>query len=267
MAGQCLSFSKMFIFLLTAIIVLILADQASAWGVATHMELAQTVLGDLAGIGSGLATLILAHRRDFVCGNVLADFVIGKKLSRRRRHSHHWPAAERLLGQAKDDRALAFTYGFMTHLAADTVAHNHYIPQLIRESESTTIMGHLYWELRLDLLTTAKHRAMTGRLLRTEYPWLGQIHAEQIYPQLKWFGLNRSVFTKVNRFVTGPRVSKAIERCQDFSRWQLSEEHCCNYREQARQRMVELILEGPDSKITRTDPNGYAALKRVKSKH
>jgi hypothetical protein len=254
----------MFIFLAAIMVVLFLADQAGAWGVATHVELTRMVLGDLAGLGSGLAGLILAHRREFISGNIMADVIMGKKFSRRRRHSHHWPAAKRLLDRAEDDRGRAFAYGFMTHLAADTVAHNHYIPELIRSTGSTVAMGHLYWEMRLDQLVRPEYRMLTVQLLRVRDARLKPLFAEHVYPQLMWFGLNQSVFTRVHRFANWQGFAKAVGICQDLSRWQLASDAFADYRDQARDRMIDLVRNGSDSKVTREDPNGHAALRLLK---
>ena len=79
--------------------------------------------------------------------------IIGKKLSSRRKKCHDWTAGWRLLENSHDDRTKAFAHGFLCHLAADTVAHNYFIPEQIVRTGSTITLGHLYWELMADQLT------------------------------------------------------------------------------------------------------------------
>jgi len=256
----------MFVFLLTSILILLLADRAGAWGLTTHMELTQAVLGDLVGIGSGMAGLILAYKRDFIYGNIIADIIVGKKLSKRRRRSHHWGAGRRLLETAKDNQRRVFAYGFLTHLAADTVAHNRYIPKIIETTGSTLTFGHLYWELRADQLAQPDHKRVTKQLLKLKH--LGHQHslARRIYPPVKWFGFNRTVFTRLNRLTNGNGFSVALDMCEDLSRWQLSPQIVGEFKDQARERMLDLICDGPDSAVTGEDPNGYLALQTVKAR-
>ena len=251
-------------FLFALLILLAVSTQAHAWGLATHVELAETVLHELALLGSGVATLLLTHRRDFLRGNVLADVIVGKRLSRRRRSSHHWAAAHRLLTYAEDDRGKAFAYGFLTHLAADTVAHNHYVPALIQQTGSTVTLGHLYWELRADQLTAAEHRRTFRQLIKSRHNGHEQMLADHVYPELKWFALNRSVFARLNRLTSNRRFTRAFAICEDLSRWDLSRGMIDTHKAQACQRMLELLKLGRRSALTTEDPNGYVALNRLR---
>jgi len=256
----------MLILLLCGLVVLLLSDPAMGWGLATHVELAHSALGELATVGTCAAGLILAYRRDFLCGNILADVIVGKKLSRRRRLAHHWPAGQRLLKNAAHDSSRAFAYGFLAHLAADTVAHNSLIPELIQRTGSTITLGHVYWELRADQLIDPDHRITIKHILNSKHHTHEQMMTDHVYPDLKWFGLNRSVFTRVGRLTHGPSFTKAVGFCEDLSRWQLSEELIQRHRDRALQRMLEAIATDGTGSLTRIDPNGHAAFRTLKAR-
>ena len=117
---------------------------------------APAIIGGIIGVEAvtnyqGLATVILnaVTNKDlpvlqysvmviaaiYMVATLLADVIIGKKWSRRRKKCHDWAAGWRLLENSHDDRTTAFAHGFITHLAADTVAHNHFIPEQIVRTE------------------------------------------------------------------------------------------------------------------------------------
>jgi hypothetical protein len=79
-----------------------------------------------------------------------ADFFIGKGQKNRKGHSHNWDTGFRLLREAGDERDAAYAYGFFSHLAADVVAHNYFVPDLIHRVSNWKRIGHLYSEAIAD---------------------------------------------------------------------------------------------------------------------
>ncbi|MGB2985741.1 MAG: zinc dependent phospholipase C family protein, partial [Phycisphaerae bacterium] len=124
------------------------ANEAFAWGPATHMGLAASALEHLLLVPAAVAAVLARHRIAFFYGNIATDIVFAKRLSRVKQFCHHWSTGFRLLDTAEDDRAKAFAYGYLSHLAADTVAHGKYVPRQIVVSQCSVNFGHFYWELR-----------------------------------------------------------------------------------------------------------------------
>jgi len=73
---------------------------------------------------AGLMEIIRRHRKDFLYGTLMADIIIGKKYMPKDKSSHSWEVAFDLMKSARTDQQRAFVHGYMSHLAADTVAHN-----------------------------------------------------------------------------------------------------------------------------------------------
>src|SRR2546428_465863 len=44
----------------------------------------------------------------------------------------------------------AFGLGYLAHLAADSVAHNFFVPKQLAVTSSTSSLGHSYWESRFE---------------------------------------------------------------------------------------------------------------------
>ena len=122
--------------------------EALAWGPATHVGLAASILEHLELLPGAVAAVLARRKIAYFYGNIAADVVFAKRWSRIKQFCHHWSTAFSLLDAARNDRAQAFAYGYLSHLAADTVAHGKYVPRQIAVSQWPVNFGHFYWELR-----------------------------------------------------------------------------------------------------------------------
>ena len=156
-------------YLAAAVLVLTDADTALAWGPATHIGLASSILDQLSLLPSAVGAVLARHGVSYLYGNIAADVVFAKRWSRIKQFCHHWTIGFELLESAPDDQCKAFAYGYLSHLAADTVAHGKFVPRQISASECTVNFGHLYWELRADGIEEESHWRALDRLLRTEH--------------------------------------------------------------------------------------------------
>jgi len=127
-----------------------LGGEAWAWGPAMHTAIACRILQDGIAILPAIAQIIKSFPREFVYGSLAADFFVGKGSKPREGHSHNWQTGFRLLRKARSDQDAAYAYGFLTHLAADVIAHNYFVPNLIHQVSTWRKMGHLYWEAKAD---------------------------------------------------------------------------------------------------------------------
>jgi hypothetical protein len=75
----------------------------------------------------------------------MADIILGKKYLPDDKSSHSWDVGLKLLDQAKSWPERAFAYGYLSHLAADSVAH-----EALTEEKGN--MGHTWVEMKADSL-------------------------------------------------------------------------------------------------------------------
>ena len=106
-------------------------SRAFAWGPATHVKLASDLLANAGMLPSALALLLTTRRKDYLFGNIAADVVVAKRLSKIKQICHHWATGFAILEDAKTDQGKAFALGYLSHLAADTVAHGKFLPRQI----------------------------------------------------------------------------------------------------------------------------------------
>jgi hypothetical protein len=72
-------------------------------------------------------------------------------------------------GDASEDRETSYALGFLSHLAADVIAHNYFIPNLISAYPGKGKMGHLFWEIRSDYLIGTGYTSIANGVLNMDH--------------------------------------------------------------------------------------------------
>ena len=116
-----------------------------AWGPLTHVYLGSELFSYGPLIPAGIFALMKKYRQDFLYGNLMADSIIGKKYLPEDKSSHCWDVGLKLLRHANREAEKAFVYGYLCHLAADTVAH-----EILTEDMRN--VEHTWIEMKADSL-------------------------------------------------------------------------------------------------------------------
>lgn len=127
---------------------------ALAWGPGVHMVTGNWVLQNLSALPLSVAAYLMQYPGQFLHGCLSADIFIGKGSVAKEGHSHNWSSGFSLLDMAKTPQSLAYAWGYLAHLAADTVAHNVYVPQTLHTAPGAGKMAHVYLEVQADRLLT-----------------------------------------------------------------------------------------------------------------
>ncbi len=173
---------------LAALAILLTPSDAFAWGPVAHLDFALEVLTASAAATPAIHSLIRRFPLDFLHGSLAPDHVIAKNLARDVTHCHSWSVAYRLLMEARDtdEQTEAFMLGYLSHLAADVVAHNFFVPrQVVRHSKAR--VGHLYWEARYDqklLMDRPDIRVVWKDLSAFRFREHGEFLAKRLVPTL-----------------------------------------------------------------------------------
>src|SRR5512143_3317746 len=131
-------------------LLLLLPHNAWAFGPAAHVFLGTNLLDTLSLLPTSIGDLLRAYPQSFLYGSMAADISLAKKYVPAGRHCHFWHVGEEILEAAENDRLRTVAYGYLSHLAADTIAHNFFVPRQLLLTSSTQALGHGYWEHRLD---------------------------------------------------------------------------------------------------------------------
>lgn len=131
--------------------VLLAALLAAAWGPGHHLEFAERVLRRRKELlPTSVAKLIENERAAYLYGNLAADIINFKAYGGAYSHCHRWAIVDDMRALSSSDREESFILGYLSHLAADTIAHNHFVPYHLARYARTKGLGHLYWELNAD---------------------------------------------------------------------------------------------------------------------
>lgn len=239
------------------------AETAYGWGPATHVALGGTLLEQLSLLPAGIAALLLRHRSSYLYGNIAADVVFAKRWSRVRQFCHHWSTGFRVLERAEDDAARAFALGYLSHLAADTVAHGKFVPRQVVVSGHHINMGHLYWELRADGLQRPRVWATLRSVLRENHDRHHRELAPHLRDTLLSYDVNRALFDGINVLALQPGFRWTVARVNAHSRWHLAPDLVRSFEGECVDRMLSVLRDGERSPILRDDPNGTSALMSV----
>ena len=145
--------------------ILVSPGEASAWGPGTHVALSETVLSSLHLLPPALRALLSRFPLHFIYGSVAADISLAKKYVPEGRHCHNWHVGREILDVATTDALRAVGWGYLSHLAADTIAHNVFVPRRLLLTSTTQGLGHAYWEHRMDMHVGDDYMGKARRLV------------------------------------------------------------------------------------------------------
>lgn len=228
---------------------LFVPDNAFAWGPLTHMYLANEVLSFSPLIPAGIYALLRKYKQDFLYGNLMADSIIGKKYLSKEKNPHSWEVGLALLESAETDHQKAFTYGYLSHLAADTVAHDI----LTRDTRN---FSHSFYELKAD--------SLVDRSL-----WFQGAMIEKAVQRRNDYFMEKFLNSFLFSFKTNKRIFKSFyaltflpgERLSDFIDNRLGmvtapdRDMIEGLRDESLDRILDVLQNGKDSPVLDEDPS------------
>ncbi len=250
--------------ILSFVLVLILPHPAFAWGPATHLELGAAVLENTALFTLPVRSLLENFPYDFLYGNISADIVVGKNLVEELKHCHNWKMGFKLLRKAENDPQKAFAYGYLGHLAADTVAHNQFIPEMMIRSFSTNILRHIYWELRFDALADKKTWQMPKKIVNKIHPENDLLLDSIIEDSPLSFKTNKKIFSGIHNFQSFEHWHTMLTLISASSKWSLDSEDKEKYFNASLNAVTGFLKYQQHAECVRKDPTGKHSLNAAK---
>jgi len=179
-----------------AVVQLIFAESALAWGPGVHIVIALNLLDDVSLILPSVTRIITSSPIEYLYGCLAADFFIGKSKMKKASHSHNWDGGFKLLYEANDDPETAYAYGFLSHLAADVAAHNFFVPNLISAYKTGRKRNHLYWEIKADYLVGPGYTKIAKDVLSMDHQGCDDLLNVIAGKRRNGLGAKKLLFTK-----------------------------------------------------------------------
>jgi hypothetical protein len=245
------------------LVVLLLPTDAHAWTPGTHIYLAESVLANLGQLPAAVAELLRAYPFDFLYGNIAADTSIAKKYAPVGRHCHFWHVGQEIHDLAASDALRAFGLGYLAHLAADSVAHNYFVPRQLMVTSSTASFGHSYWETRVELHLGDAYAKAAKDVILVDHSQ-ADAHLDRIIsPTIFSVRTNRRLFRGMVRLAETDSWQRAAQAAREVSRWDLTDEDVERHLALSYDYVVG-VLADTSAEARQLDPSGEAPLASAK---
>ncbi len=249
---------------IVAIAVLCIATPCFAWAPGTHLYFAKEVFHFAALLPPSMRSLLTDFKLDYLYGCMAADITLGKAVVEYIYNCHNFDVGFGLLKHAKNDPQRAFVYGYLSHLAADTVSHNFFVPYQNIYHLSSPRFRHAYWEVRLDQFFTDRAWKDIEDVVRNPR---NHDHDRLLDGALKdtifSFKTNKVLFSSmlaIQRFRKWQQLVKSINQ---RSHMQFDSHHVAEYNRLAVSAIVLLLTHGKDSPVYRVDPTGCKTIEEA----
>ncbi len=244
---------------------LLVPEPLGAWGPATHVALGETLLSSLYLLPPAIRALLERFPIHFLYGSVAADISFAKKYVPEGRHSHSWDVGEEILNSAPTEALRATGYGYLSHLAADTLAHNTFIPRKLLLTRTGQAHGHTYWEHRMDLHVGEEFLGKARRVVMNhDHAEADELFDSVLSRTLFSFSTNRRIFRGMIQVQDNDRWKQVFDRVLKNSRYELPDARVEEYMGRSFDFIVDYLTNPSSSRPRDLDPVGALNLRIAK---
>ena len=249
---------------LTFLIVAIACAQL-AWGPGNHLEFEHRVYRRRRErLPADVAGLIEEHRAAWQYGHIAADIINFKAIGGPYSHCHRWGIVEEMRNLSTSDVERAFVLGYAAHLAADTIAHNHFVPYHLARFARTQGLGHLYWELNADRFVPEERWEVVTRLKAApELARLDELVNRTVPKKALSMTTNKLIFNHVLLVSERRRWRNHVLELHPLSKVDLSRGFLDLFRDAAVERIFLALQPRGLAHLAHVDANGKLAQQRA----
>ncbi len=250
--------------LLSLVFLLLLPQCAYAWGPATHLQLGVEILKNAFVLEKGLQRVLLEFPYAYLYGCIAADIIFAKGLARVNEHSHCWRVGLGILDGASSACQQALAYGYLSHLAADIVAHNYFIPERIIETYRARTLRHLYWEVRFDTCIKAEFWSLATEIASSSELEHDALLEKMVKRTLFSFKTDKKIFNGLLVLNRTTQWQQMLASLSKKSVWKLPASHVDRFLRASLMASFDFLLYHSRGWSFRQDPTGRAALSSAK---
>src|SRR5438045_173588 len=252
------------VLLAALLLVMLTPSVAHAWTPGTHIFLGEAILRSLRLVPSSIGELLAAFPYDFLYGSIAADTSIAKKYAAAGRHCHSWNVGLEIHDAADSEPLKSFAFGYLSHLAADAVAHNYFVPHQLAITSSTAALGHSYWESRFDTHIGERFSRTAKQLILRDHSHSDD-HLDRILsPTIFSTPTNRRIFRGMVYVADTESWQRIFHLVEEKSRWDLTETEVGDYMGRAFDYVVDLLTRMDHAEPFKLDPAGTEPLREAK---
>jgi hypothetical protein len=239
-------------------------SEAYAWTPGTHVFLGEAVLAALPLLPSTIADLLRAFPHDFLYGSIAADTSIAKKYAPAGRHCHSWTVGLDVYEEARDEPLRAFALGYLSHLAADAIAHNYFVPMRLAVTSSSAGIGHSYWESRFETHLGGDYSRRARELILLDHSQADGLLDRVLSPTIFSTPTNRRIFRGMVYVADTESWQRIFQLMTEKSRWDLPDEDVSGYIARSFDFVIDFLRRFDRAEAFRLDPAGTKHLRMAK---
>ena len=256
---------RLFGYLAAALVLGALLPRAAwAWTPGTHIMLSEAVLRALGALPASVASLLQAFPYDFLYGSIAADTSIAKKYAAPGRHCHAWNVGLEIYDKARDEPLRAFALGYLTHLAADVVAHNYFVPRQLAVASRTAGLGHSYWESRFESHLGDGHARRAKEVILLDHNRSDDLLDRVLSPTIFSTPTNRRIFRGMVYVTDTESWQRVFKVAKEMSRHDLPDDDVERYVARAYDFVIDFLVRSDRSEPYLLDPAGEEPLRLAK---
>lgn len=232
-----------------------LPEVSYAWGPVTHIKLGLDILSNPI-IPPIIFHLINEFPYYFLYGNISADVILWKNKIKYSKHCHNWNTGFEILKRADTDRLRAFAYGYLSHLSADIIAHNFFIPQEMLLHYPHKKGKHIPWEIRYDRWIDGDAWEILKKISEEVDTSCDELLKDMLERRFFSYNTNKRIFTA---FLTFQRLNrwKVLMKNRKIS------DEAPYYYHLSFTAITSVLLMQMDSPFAKIDPTGIRVMKRA----
>ena len=247
--------------ILTGVLVpLLFPSDVLAWGIGVHLQTSAWILDNLAQLPEQLRTLLSMYPNDYLYGCISADITLGKKHTHYLKHCHSWRMGFKILDGAETDSQRACAYGYLSHLAADTVAHSYYVPFKLIRTYNTVFLKHTYWEMRFEAHVAPETWPLARSIGRKSFPENDKLLRSILADTIFSFATNKRLFNSLLLLNRLQQYQKVLRSLAKTSKWAITAEDQKEYFGLTSEATLSLLQDPDNSPFRSADPTGERAL-------
>jgi hypothetical protein len=234
-----------------------------AWGPGQHLEFAERVhRRRRESLPRDVAQLLAAEKQAYCYGSIAADIINFKAYGGDYNHCHRWTIIDEMRELATTPAQEAFIYGYLSHLAADTIAHNHFVPYHLCRFARTKGLGHLYWELSADrFVPECRWKVIAGLKSLAEIDELDDLVNRTVPRKALSMSTNKLIFNHVLLVSERDSWRNMMTKLRPMAKVNLPKGFLLNFQKAAVARITLALHPRGFQRLRSLDPNGKRAQK------
>ena len=251
----------LFVVTLTCVLILFLSPTAAmAWGIGVHLQTGAWILDNLPQLPEAIRLVLSAYPNDYLYGCISADITLGKKYTHYLRHCHSWRMGLKILHNAETESQRACAYGYLSHLASDTVAHSYFVPYNLMRTYNTVLLKHAYWEMRFEAHVSPEIWPLARSIGRKNFSDNDKLMRNILADTIFSFGTNKRLFNSLLLLNRLQQYQKVLRSLANTSKWTITPEDQKEYLGLTIDATLSFLKDHESSPFRNADPTGERAL-------